>query len=171
MADPRALVRVVDELLWMLRRSGFSIATAQAIDAAAAIAEDEQVAVQELAGCLAPMLERLPSAHRDALVWTEVSGLSQVEAARRAGVSVSGMKSRVQRGRRQLRHLLEACCKVELDRRGAPIGLEQKAGDCGSGCGDCAATASPVRSAEPPSPVHIRAGRVDRRGASPTIRA
>jgi len=31
--DPRALVRVFDELLWRLRREGFDISTAQAIDA------------------------------------------------------------------------------------------------------------------------------------------
>ena len=122
--------------------SGDAADVSEIVDAAAAVAEDEQAAVEELAGCLAPMMEQLPSAHRDAIVWTEVSGLSQVEAARRAGVSISGMKSRVQRGRRQLRELLEACCKVELDRRGAPIGLEPKAGECGSGCGDCSSSAA-----------------------------
>src|SRR4051812_19811117 len=37
MADPRALLRVTDELLWMLRRSGFAIATSQAIDAVRAV--------------------------------------------------------------------------------------------------------------------------------------
>jgi uncharacterized protein with von Willebrand factor type A (vWA) domain len=38
MADPRALTRVVDELLWSLRRAGLVVSTAQAIDAARAIA-------------------------------------------------------------------------------------------------------------------------------------
>jgi uncharacterized protein with von Willebrand factor type A (vWA) domain len=37
MADARAPLRVVDELLWVLRRSGFAIATSQAIDAARAV--------------------------------------------------------------------------------------------------------------------------------------
>lgn len=37
MADPRAVLRVTDELLWVLRRSGFAIATSQAIDAARAV--------------------------------------------------------------------------------------------------------------------------------------
>src|ERR1700690_2275743 len=37
MADPRALLRVFDELLWALRREGFDISTAQAIDAARAL--------------------------------------------------------------------------------------------------------------------------------------
>jgi uncharacterized protein with von Willebrand factor type A (vWA) domain len=37
MADPRALTRVVDELLWSLRREGFRIATSQAIDVLRAV--------------------------------------------------------------------------------------------------------------------------------------
>jgi len=39
MADPRALVRVVDELLWSLRREGFVVSTAQAVDVARAVRE------------------------------------------------------------------------------------------------------------------------------------
>ena len=38
MSDPRALVRVLDELLWSLRRAGFTVSTAQAIDVARAVA-------------------------------------------------------------------------------------------------------------------------------------
>jgi uncharacterized protein with von Willebrand factor type A (vWA) domain len=38
MADPRAMVRVLDEVLWVLRREGLDISTAQAIDAARAVA-------------------------------------------------------------------------------------------------------------------------------------
>lgn len=37
MADVRAVLRVTDELLWVLRRAGFAIATSQAIDAARAV--------------------------------------------------------------------------------------------------------------------------------------
>jgi uncharacterized protein with von Willebrand factor type A (vWA) domain len=38
MPDPRALVRVLDELCWVLRREGFEVSTAQAIDAVRAVA-------------------------------------------------------------------------------------------------------------------------------------
>ncbi len=34
------------------------------------------------------------------------------------GVSLSGMKSRVQRGRQRLRKALEDCCHIALDARG-----------------------------------------------------
>jgi len=72
---------------------------------------------RELAGCLRPMIERLPEDYRRAVILVDLEGLAQHEAAARLGLSVSGMKSRVQRGRRQLRDMLEACCVIALDRR------------------------------------------------------
>ncbi len=55
MADPRALTRVLDELLWSLRREGFSIATAQAIDvlrAARAVGFAEKDSLREAVACV-----------------------------------------------------------------------------------------------------------------------
>jgi RNA polymerase sigma-70 factor (ECF subfamily) len=72
----------------------------------------------ELAACLRPLLEGLPPLHREALTLTEMEGLTQATAAAQLGLSTSGMKSRVQRGRAQLKKLLTACCEIELDRRG-----------------------------------------------------
>ena len=51
----------------------------------------------------------------------DLEGMPQANAARREGVSVSGMKSRVQRGRRRLAQLLDACCALTLDARGLPM--------------------------------------------------
>ncbi len=72
---------------------------------------------EELAVCLRPMLERLSGEYREAVTLVELEGLTQNAAAKRLGLSVSGMKSRVQRGRRQLKDLLEQCCAIQLDRR------------------------------------------------------
>jgi RNA polymerase sigma-70 factor, ECF subfamily len=72
----------------------------------------------ELAGCLRPMIERLSEDYRQAITFVDLEGMTQHEAAAKLGLSVSGMKSRVQRGRRQLREMLEACCVIALDRRG-----------------------------------------------------
>lgn len=72
---------------------------------------------EELAVCLRPMLDRLPGEYREAVTLVELEGLTQIAAAKRLGLSVSGMKSRVQRGRRQLKDLLEQCCAIQLDRR------------------------------------------------------
>ena len=57
---------------------------------------------QELARCLAPLIRKLPEPYREALTLTDVGKLSQVEAAEVAGLSVPGMKARVQRARAQL---------------------------------------------------------------------
>ena len=72
----------------------------------------------ELAGCLGPMIERLSQDYRDAITLVEIDGLTQQAAAMQIGISLSGMKSRVQRGRKQLKQMLQDCCLIELDRRG-----------------------------------------------------
>ena len=99
-------------------------------------AEDDRAALQELAGCMAPMIDRLSPAYRQAITLADLEGLDQADAARRAGVSLSGMKSRVQRGRKQLKAVLEECCRVELDRRGSIVAYAPRTpGSCGcTGC-------------------------------------
>ena len=88
---------------------------------------------RELAACLAPLIERLPPIYRQALELTEFEGLSQVDAAAELGLSVSGMKARVQRARHQLHDLLLECCHIDLDRRHAPTDVRSR----GTGCGTC----------------------------------
>ncbi len=88
----------------------------------------------ELACCLRPMIERLPADYRDAITLVEINGLTQQAAADQMGMSLSGMKSRVQRGRKQLKQMLDDCCLIELDRRGAVVDFETRAAGC-----DCCA--------------------------------
>ncbi|OQW67071.1 MAG: hypothetical protein BVN29_04735 [Nitrospira sp. ST-bin5] len=71
----------------------------------------------QLAGCLRPMVDQLAPEYRDALRLVELDGLTQQAAASTLGLSLSGMKSRVQRGRRQLKALLHDCCLIQLDAR------------------------------------------------------
>jgi RNA polymerase sigma-70 factor, ECF subfamily len=73
----------------------------------------------ELAGCLRPMIDQLNKEYREALMLVELEGLTQQAAAQRIGISLSGMKSRVQRGRRQLKRKLDKCCLSQLDQRHA----------------------------------------------------
>ena len=57
MADPRAVTRVLDELLWTLRRGGFRIATSQAIDvvrAVEAVGLADREAVRAAVACIVP---------------------------------------------------------------------------------------------------------------------
>lgn len=63
-------------------------------------------------------VEQLAPGYREALLATEWEGLTQADYANRAGLSLSGAKSRVQRARGELKRLLDECCLFELDRRG-----------------------------------------------------
>jgi len=87
----------------------------------------------ELSGCLRPMIDRLPGDYREAVQLVEIDGLTQQAAAKRLGLSLSGMKSRVQRGRKQLKQMLEDCCLIQLDRRGGVVEFEAR----GTGCDPC----------------------------------
>jgi len=82
---------------------------------------EPNVIEQELASYITPYVAQLPSPYREALTLTELSGMTQKAAAEALGISVSGMKSRVQRGREKLRELLDACCRIGLDARGRVI--------------------------------------------------
>ena len=77
---------------------------------------------RELAGCLHPMIEQLGKEYREAVRLVELEGLSQPDAAKRIGLSLSGMKSRVGRGRQQLKRMLYDCCRIELDARNGVSG-------------------------------------------------
>jgi RNA polymerase sigma-70 factor (ECF subfamily) len=91
-----------------------------------------RAAREELAGCLGPLVQALPEPYRDAVLLSELRGLTQRETARRLGLSLSGAKSRVQRARQMLHERLLACCRVELDGRGAIVDYESRNG-CGPG--------------------------------------
>ncbi|TKB66049.1 MAG: RNA polymerase sigma factor SigZ [Nitrospira sp.] len=86
----------------------------------------------ELAHCLRPMIERLSKDYRDAINLVELEGLTQQAAAKQMGISLSGMKSRVQRGRKQLKQILDDCCLIDLDRRRAVVDYEVRDMECDS---------------------------------------
>lgn len=76
------------------------------------------------------MIMTLPDPYRDALLLTEFEGLTQKQLAARLGISLSGAKSRVQRGREKLKQSLLDCCKFEFDRRGNIIECEPRDSVC-----------------------------------------
>lgn len=98
-------------------------------------ANDDREAERALAECIRPFSEQLPEAYRRALELTELEGKTHAEAAEELGLSVSGVKSRVQRGRAMVRDLLNACCTIELDRRKGVVDYQRRSRSCG--CGSC----------------------------------
>ncbi|HEX6712260.1 MAG TPA: sigma-70 family RNA polymerase sigma factor [Thermoleophilaceae bacterium] len=96
----------------------------------------------QLAGCVRPLIANLPDPYRQAVELTELHGVTQAEAATRLGLSVSGMKSRVQRGRDQLKDLMLDCCAVELDSRGTVSDVTPRHAACATCAADETQSAS-----------------------------
>ena len=114
-----------------------------------------RAAETELAPCLTSMVNRLPEPYRTAITLTTVDGISQADAARQLGVSHSGMKSRVQRGRDRLRDMLVQCCAIAVDVRGGVSDFHLRtpgacapAADAGSAGACSQASCSPGSKAE-----------------------
>lgn len=77
--------------------------------------------------CIRPFIQKMPTEYREALILSELEGLSQKELALRMGISYSGAKSRVQRGRKKLKQMILDCCALSSD----PYGNLRWEKDCG----------------------------------------
>ena len=76
--------------------------------------------------CLKGMINQLPEKYRTALELTELEGISQVALSEQLGLSKSGAKSRVQRGKQLLKSLFLKCCDIHTDRRGNVVDYQER---------------------------------------------
>jgi RNA polymerase sigma-70 factor, ECF subfamily len=110
--------------------------------------EEAPTAEARLAGFLRPMIDTLPRVYRDSIIFSELDGIPLKQIAEREGISVSAVKSRVQRGRRMLKAMLRECCLFEFSRDGAIMDFWPKSdGSCrcnSLGNGSRAFTSAPV---------------------------
>jgi RNA polymerase sigma-70 factor, ECF subfamily len=116
-------------------------------------ADDPQTAHRELARCLGPLVDQLAEPYRSAVTAVDLAGQTHTAVAHAVGLSVSGMKSRVQRGRRQLRQLLTECCRVHTSPTRGISGYEPITGchpDASGGDSCRAARKRPVEPAVEP---------------------
>jgi RNA polymerase sigma-70 factor, ECF subfamily len=109
--------------------------TVEVPDTLPAEPEESNAEVEELKAAFRRMIYHLPEPYREAVVLTELNGLTQQALAMRLGISLSGAKSRVQRGRAQLRQMLDECCTFEFDRRGKVIDCEPRKQAACTECG------------------------------------
>jgi RNA polymerase sigma-70 factor (ECF subfamily) len=80
----------------------------------AEMAEIDVTEMAELHVVFRRIMDRLPKPYREALVLTTFEGLTLEESTKRLGISLSGAKSRVLRGREQLKKLLLEFCNREF---------------------------------------------------------
>ena len=91
---------------------------------------------EEILEWLKPMVLQMPEKYREAILLTEYDSLPQNVLAERLGISLSGAKSRVQRGRKILKDMLLGCCHFEFDRLGNIMDYKVKDEGCGFCSGD-----------------------------------
>ena len=84
----------------------------------------------EIAACLKNMIDSLPEKYKEAVILTEFQNLTQKELSEKMGLSLSGAKSRVQRGRKKLKQMLLGCCHLEFDQLGNVIDYKHRSDDC-----------------------------------------
>jgi len=78
----------------------------------------DQSLTKEFSKCVSPMIDVLPDKYKQAITLSEIEGISQKELAATLNISYSGAKSRVQRGRKMLKSLLQECCVISSDSYG-----------------------------------------------------
>lgn len=107
--------------------------------------QDDARLNRQVGACISRFVAHLPEDYREAVSLAELEDMPQREIARRIGLSLSGTKSRIQRGRRMLKSMLLDCCRFEFDRSGNVVEYERNGGAtdrCSAGtttpdCGRC----------------------------------
>ncbi len=120
---------VVDHYRAPARRRERPEGDARDLEAVAGATSEAEPAVSpraQAARCLRGMMRRLSASDRRALDLVELQGMTQVEVARTEGLSLSGMKARVQRARRRLKAAMEECCRILLDARAGVMECQGK---------------------------------------------
>ncbi len=75
---------------------------------------------------MCPFMEELDPKYAEAVFWVDWHGMPQKEFAVKVGISLSGAKSRVQRGREHLKSLFNQCCEFVYDKRGKVIDYNRR---------------------------------------------
>jgi RNA polymerase sigma-70 factor, ECF subfamily len=67
----------------------------------------------DLSACLVPFIQKMDDKYRDALMATDIAGARMQSAADQLELTLPALKSRVRRGRNQLKSALLKCCAIE----------------------------------------------------------
>lgn len=88
--------------------------------------EEGETVRKELSSCLEPMVNELPDKYREAVQLSDLENRTQKDIAELENISLSGAKSRVQRGRALLKTMLQDCCQIEINQNKQLVSYERK---------------------------------------------
>ncbi|WP_027880748.1 sigma-70 family RNA polymerase sigma factor [Mesoflavibacter zeaxanthinifaciens] len=80
--------------------------------------------------CLRGILVNLPKKYREPIFLSDIMGLKQKEVAKRLNLSLSTVKSQIQRGRKQIAQGFMDCCGYEMNNDGYLVGELKDKDDC-----------------------------------------
>lgn len=80
--------------------------------------------------CILPLIQNLPPTYKEAMLLSEIKGLKQAKVAEILQISLSGAKSRIQRGRNLLKQGFMDCCDYKLNEVGYLVGEHKGKEDC-----------------------------------------
>jgi len=94
--------------------------------------EDDEDIKQSLAQCIIPFISALPKDTATLLIAIDIEEQPQKAYAESMGINYSTLKSKVQKGRADLRALFEQCCHFSHDKQGNLIDFDPKSNSCRS---------------------------------------
>jgi len=80
--------------------------------------------------CILPLIKNLPPTYKKAIFLSEIKGLKQAEVAQQLNISLSGAKSKIQRGRKLLQQGFIDCCNYKLNEFGYLVGEHMSKKEC-----------------------------------------
>ncbi len=92
--------------------------------------DPSEKARRDIENCLEPMIQNLPDKYRQTIVLSELENWPQKAVAKKQGLSLSGAKSRIQRGRTLLKEMMLECCYFDYDHRGTLVDYQAKDSSC-----------------------------------------
>ncbi len=90
--------------------------------------DSEEDAGQELSKCVSAFVNQLPEEYRELLTLSELKDIPQKEIAQQLDMNYVTVRSKIQRGRKKLKELLEDCCSILQGGKGSIIEFESKTG-------------------------------------------
>jgi RNA polymerase sigma-70 factor (ECF subfamily) len=94
------------------------------------IEADAEISKHSEQDCLRGIVKNLPKKYRDPLFLADIKGMKQQEVADQLKLSLSTVKSQIQRARKQIAEGFMDCCGFVMNEEGYLVGEIQDKADC-----------------------------------------
>jgi RNA polymerase sigma-70 factor (ECF subfamily) len=106
------------------------ISESERLVAVVPVSAESKAGHQELYCCLHPFIDELPEGYREVVSLNVYDGLKAAQIAEKLGLSLSGVKSRLQRGRELIKQKFADCCSYHLNPDNGKLHGEQDCPRC-----------------------------------------